>query len=170
MIIGIVTCDEAGVMGTSGKPPPFYEEDQSLFTERTYGHTVICGRKSWEDFPQKTKPIIGRLNLVVSSVYAKDTDKFLSTFHNLQEECFAMGTLDQAIDLARGYRPKKNIFIMGGSKLLAEAIRLNVFDRFLINRHYEPIKGDVILPKLPEFWVEHVVWRLEKFEVVEFVC
>ena len=41
-------------------------EDMLHFSRLTTGHPVIMGRKTWESFPDKYRPLPGRTNIVIT--------------------------------------------------------------------------------------------------------
>ncbi|MDP5227923.1 MULTISPECIES: dihydrofolate reductase [Arthrobacter] len=55
-----------GVIGSGGTMPWHVPEDLKHFSALTTGHPVIMGRKTWESFPAKYRPLPGRTNIVVT--------------------------------------------------------------------------------------------------------
>lgn len=54
------------VIGADGSMPWHLPEDLAHFRDRTHGHPVIMGRRTWDSFPEKFRPLPGRTNIVVS--------------------------------------------------------------------------------------------------------
>ena len=54
------------VIGRDGTMPWHLPEDLAHFKARTLGHPVIMGRRTWESFPARFRPLPGRTNIVVS--------------------------------------------------------------------------------------------------------
>ena len=54
------------VIGRDGTMPWHLPEDLAHFKEHTLGHPVIMGRRTWESFPERFRPLPGRTNIVVS--------------------------------------------------------------------------------------------------------
>lgn len=59
----ILAVAENGVIGRDGRLPWRIPADLRWFKDRTWGHTVIMGRRTWESLG---RPLPGRRNLVVS--------------------------------------------------------------------------------------------------------
>jgi dihydrofolate reductase len=55
-----------GVIGKDGGMPWHLPEDMKHFVRLTTGHPVIMGRKTWESFPAKYRPLPGRTNIVIT--------------------------------------------------------------------------------------------------------
>lgn len=52
------------VIGRNGTIPWFYKEDLKYFKEKTLGHCIVVGRKTYDSFPKK--PLPGRVNIVLT--------------------------------------------------------------------------------------------------------
>jgi dihydrofolate reductase len=55
-----------GVIGAEGTMPWHLPEDLAHFKELTMGSAVIMGRRTWESFPDRFRPLPGRRNIVVT--------------------------------------------------------------------------------------------------------
>jgi dihydrofolate reductase len=55
-----------GVIGADGTMPWHLPEDLAHFKDLTMGSTVIMGRRTWESFPARFRPLPGRRNVVVT--------------------------------------------------------------------------------------------------------
>jgi len=55
-----------GIIGATGTMPWHLPEDLGHFKELTMGSTVIMGRRTWESFPDRFRPLPGRRNVVVT--------------------------------------------------------------------------------------------------------
>ena len=60
------------VIGRDGTMPWHLPEDLQHFKERTLGHPVVMGRRTWESFPARFRPLPGRTNIVVSRTLDAD--------------------------------------------------------------------------------------------------
>lgn len=56
-----------GVIGDGETMPWHLPEDLRHFKETTHGHPVVMGRRTWESFPKKVRPLPGRRNIILSS-------------------------------------------------------------------------------------------------------
>lgn len=66
LIAAIVAMDESRAIGKDNKLPWHIPEDLARFKALTTGAPVIMGRKTWDSFPPKVKPLPGRKNIVIS--------------------------------------------------------------------------------------------------------
>jgi dihydrofolate reductase len=55
-----------GVIGAGGTMPWRLPEDSAHFKDLTMGSTVVMGRRTWESFPDRFRPLPGRRNVVVT--------------------------------------------------------------------------------------------------------
>ena len=112
-MIGAISLDRAiGVYeGKKGKLPWGYEVSQGdlqHFHNITKGHIVIMGRKTWESIG--SKPLPDRYNIVVSR--KKVPGAIVSS------------DLNSAIQIAKGMRNAKNIFLIGGRDIFKDGQKL----------------------------------------------
>ena len=61
----VATTLKGGIGHENALPWPHNTEDMQWFRKHTKGKTVVMGRKTWESLP--TKPLPGRINIVISS-------------------------------------------------------------------------------------------------------
>ena len=65
--LGLIWAEaRGGVIGKDGGMPWHVPEDLAHFKERTTGHPVIMGRRTWESFPERFRPLPDRRNIVVT--------------------------------------------------------------------------------------------------------
>ncbi len=55
-----------GIIGADGTMPWHLPEDLAHFKELTMGSTVIMGRRTWDSFPARFRPLPGRRNVVLT--------------------------------------------------------------------------------------------------------
>lgn len=63
----IAAVSKNGVYGQGGKIPWRIPEEQRFFKEKTMGHAVVMGRKTWESLSIKLRPLPMRENIVITS-------------------------------------------------------------------------------------------------------
>ncbi|MFT4135547.1 dihydrofolate reductase [Microbacterium sp.] len=109
--IGLVWAQaHGGVIGAAGGMPWHVPEDLAHFRALTTGAPVVMGRRTWESFPDRFRPLPGRRNLVVT-----------------RDEAWAApgaeraASLDDAFALAAQARPD-TIWVIGGGQLYRAAI------------------------------------------------
>lgn len=106
--VGLVWAEaRGGVIGADGGMPWSVPEDLAHFKSVTMGAPVVMGRRTWESFPDRYRPLPGRRNIVVTR----------------NEEWSAEGaeraaSLDDGLALAGPGR----VWVIGGGGLFREAI------------------------------------------------
>src|SRR5690606_11575178 len=107
--IGLVWAEaEGGVIGKDGGMPWHVPEDLAHFREVTLGHPVVMGRRTWESFPDKYRPLPGRRNIVVTR-----NDDWAA------EGAERAASLDQALALAED---ADTVWVIGGGELFREVM------------------------------------------------
>lgn len=65
--VGLVWAEaRGGVIGADGGMPWHVPEDLAHFKAVTLGSPVVMGRRTWESFPDRFRPLPGRRNIVVT--------------------------------------------------------------------------------------------------------
>lgn len=107
--------------------------DLPRFKRVTQGHPVIMGRKTWDSLPARSRPLPGRLNIVVTRN------------RNWQADGAAVAhSLDEALQLTRG---AEQAFVIGGAELYALA--LPHAQRLLLTEVNAIAEGDAFFPAWP---------------------
>ena len=94
-----------GVIGADGTMPWHVPEDLAHFKELTMGSTVIMGRRTWDSFPARFRPLPDRRNVVLTR------DRSWTA-----EGAEAVHSLDDALAL------DPSPWIIGGAQLFAATI------------------------------------------------
>ena len=126
------------VIGADGGMPWHVPEDLAHFKAATLGAPVVMGRRTWESFPARFRPLPGRRNIVMTrgAFSAPGVD----TVHSL----------DEAQALVAG---EPEMMIIGG----AEVFRLAMprMTHIHLTRVHCRIDGDVFMPEIaPGEWRE----------------
>ena len=128
----IVACAENRVIGRGGRLPWSIPEDTAWFLGRTRGHTVVLGRRSYEDWRDA----------------ADDRDVIVvtrdSTLARPGARVWTAPTLDAALALAEHTPTRGEILICGGERLYEEA--LPRADRLLLTLVHAEVEGDTRFP------------------------
>lgn len=107
--IGLIWAEAAGgVIGADGGMPWHVPEDLAHFKAATLGAPVIMGRRTWESFPDRFRPLPGRRNIVVTRSAEWDADG-----------AERAGSLDEALALAGD---AAEVWVIGGGGVFREAI------------------------------------------------
>ena len=64
---------DAGIIGRDGTMPWRAPEDLAHFKTVTMGKPVIMGRRTWESFPPRFRPLPERTNIVISRSITSDS-------------------------------------------------------------------------------------------------
>lgn len=126
----IAAISRNGVIGKDGKIPWKYPKDMKRFTELTTGHTVVMGRRTWENL--NVRPLPHRHNIVIASADIPGVETVCS--------------LSTALSIA----PTPVVWIIGGARLYAEAAPL--VSEFHITRVPVTVhQGDTFFPDI-DLW------------------
>jgi len=132
----IAAVAENRVIGRDGGLPWRLPDDLRRFKQRTLGHNVIMGRRTYESL---AAPLPNRPAIVVSR--SRDLDIPGATVAN---------SVDEAINIARG-RGEDEVFILGGSEIYA--IALPLADQLELTIVHAEIEGDTYFPEFdPAAW------------------
>jgi dihydrofolate reductase len=119
-----------GVIGRNNDLPWHLPADLRYFQERTQGHTVILGRRTWESF---ATPLPGRRILVVTRRQGWQLPKGVETVRSLDE---GLERAREAGDL--------EAFVAGGTEIFREA--LPRADRIYLTLVEAEVPGDTYFP------------------------
>ena len=135
MLSIIVAKASNDVIGGDNKLLWHISDDLKRFKEITSGHTIIMGRKTFEEIYQKLqKPLPNRINIVISKTKKYDF-----------ENCFTFTSLDAALYFCKKTFPQKDIFISGGAALYQKA--LPIVEKMYITEIALEVPGDTFFPK-----------------------
>lgn len=142
MISLLVAMDKNNVIGYKNDLPWHLPRDLKYFKEKTTGHTIIMGRKTFESIG---RPLPNRRNIVVT-----------------RNKTFVQEGVEVIHDLATIWQlndesPREELFIIGGAELYRQA--LPHADRLYITKIEETFEGDTYFPTFSE-----AEWELTKKE------
>ena len=133
MIKAIFAVDLQGGMGKDGSLPwPHDKEDMQWFRNATTGHVVIMGSNTWLD-PAMPKPLPNRHCAVV-------TNQDISLFPEAHD-VIAGSALIPSIQLIETQNPGKDVWIIGGAKLINSTKHL--FKEIYLTLFYDEFDCDV---------------------------
>lgn len=116
MISIICAMDEKRGIGKDNKLPWHIQEDLKRFKDITQNHTIIMGRKTFESIG---RVLPNRTNIIITRDQDFDPHKFYSS-----ENCDVLmaNSLEEAIEKAQKKEGSKEVFIIGGGQVYAEAL------------------------------------------------
>lgn len=133
MILSAVAAMSANrVIGKDGALPWRIPEDLKFFREKTMGHIMIMGRKTFESLP---KPLPGRLHVVLTR--QKDyAPAGAHVFHSAQD----------ILDFCKTQTAQwgDEVFIVGGGEIYREFMPYT--DRIYLTEIHEHVEGDASFP------------------------
>jgi dihydrofolate reductase len=131
--IGLIWAEAAGgVIGAAGGMPWHVPEDLARFKTITLGAPVVMGRRTWESFPDRFRPLPGRRNIVVTR-----NDEWAA------EGAERAASLDAALTAASEGGPEWT-WVIGGGELFRESIARA--DRLEVTELDLAVAGDTIAP------------------------
>ncbi len=132
-----------GVIGKAGTMPWHLPEDLKHFSSLTSGHPVIMGRKTWESFPDKYRPLPGRTNIVITR--QKDWRDTAGA-----DGAVAVKSLDDALLESQFASGPEMVWIIGGGEIFAQA--LDLADVAVVTTIDTTAEGDTFAPDLGYDW------------------
>ncbi|WP_297081948.1 dihydrofolate reductase [uncultured Demequina sp.] len=133
--------DHAGrpVIGAAGDMPWHLPEDLKHFSSQTRGGAVVMGRRTWESFPDRFRPLPGRVNVVVTSA------------ESLEGADAVVGSLSSALETAARLSEDGNVWVIGGGRVYGAA--LEAVDEAVVTEIDLEVDGDTYAPVLdPAQW------------------
>ncbi|MEF3122433.1 dihydrofolate reductase [Kocuria flava] len=137
-----------GVIGRDGGMPWSVPEDLAFFRRTTTGHPVVMGRRTWESFPERFRPLPDRTNIVVTSAPERVAGEGVLT----------AGSWAGAVERALAAPGAERIWVIGGAVLLAEALAdgAHPVTEALVTTIGLDVEGDTFAPVLDD-----AVWDTE---------
>lgn len=149
----IAAVAENDVIGKEGEIPWHIPEDLQHFKEKTTGHTVIMGRKTFQSLPDGFKPLPDRENIVLTQ----------SDFSPENESVKLANSLDQAWEEAEN----EKTFIIGGAGIYRQT--MDKADKMILTEINDEYEGDTYFPEFSEEnWKETSREKKDNFDFVEY--
>ena len=168
----LVAFDDNRVIGDQGKIPWHIPEDLHLFKQRTMGHAIVMGAKTFQTLPPNGLP--GRLNIVLHRPPSPFDLPFVGHYtaeegvvHLWEDIMAAIGFVKVWGMTKRGRN--EDDFIIGGGQIYKSAMEDEVVDKILVSKIHGTHNGDVTFPYIPpERWVETVLEKRDQFDIVQY--
>jgi dihydrofolate reductase len=136
------------VIGTKdGKIPWYIKKDFQFFKEKTIGHSIIMGRKTFESFNGRILPNRPHIILTSQKDYL-DRLEIKPEFEDRRNQLFIAKNISEAVDLAKKM-DSEEIFIIGGGKVYQETIALadKLYLTLINKKDNSEIEGSVFFPE-----------------------
>lgn len=147
----IAAMDKERGIGTKGTLPWRLSEDLQYFHTVTTGeppvgkiNAVIMGRTTWESIPEKRRPLMYRLNLVITS----------NPDYPLPTGVVRAGSLDEALALADENDDIHELFVIGGGRVFTEAITRPECKKLYLTEVDTVVDADAFFPEVPSDFKE----------------
>jgi len=159
-IIAIVACDKNNGIGLNGGIPWRNKKDQELFKQRTYGKTVIMGRKTMDSLPHKK--LSHRLNIVLTKGGYLYRNTPCGDAYPLTYGPFGKADIYAALNFAKDYFAdySSEIFIIGGSQIYELVFKKNLVDEVYMTNIEGDYKCDTLFPI---HYIEN--WKKEELDI-----
>ena len=126
-----------GVIGAGGTMPWHLPEDLKHFKRTTSGSPVVMGRRTWESFPPRCRPLPGRTNIVITRDDSLDLPGAVRA-----------RSLPEALELAATEAgPAGTTWVIGGGSIYADAIE--VAEQLVVTEIDLQVDGDTLAPRIP---------------------
>lgn len=142
----IVVVDENWNIGRDGGLLVHLPGDLKYFKEKTYGKTVVVGRKTLESFPG-AKPLPGRTNIVLTRNADYKPDGCI-VYHSKEELLKALAD--------------EEVYIAGGETIYRQF--LEECETFYVTKIYDSFPADSSFPNLDRIGDMEIVWKSEMQE------
>ncbi|MBO3663348.1 dihydrofolate reductase [Microbacterium stercoris] len=138
MVVRAIWAQSAsGAIGADGGMLWTLPEDMAFFKRATTGSPVVMGRRTWQSFPDRFRPLPDRPNIVIT-----------------RDEGFeapgaeVVHSLDRA--LARAAELDDEVWVIGGAEIYRQAMPL--LDELWVTRVDVDAEGDAYAPEIDGSW------------------
>ena len=149
----IAAVAENRVIGKDGKIPWHIPEDLQHFKEKTTGHTVVMGRKTFESLPDSFTPLPDRQNIVLTRSDLSPSDESVKVANSLED--------------AWEEAENEKVFIIGGAGIYRQT--MDIADEMILTEIHEEYDGGTYFPDFSEdIWKEVSREENDGFDFVEY--
>jgi len=142
----VAAAGEKRVIGKDGDLPWHFSSDLRFFKDKTFGHDVLMGRKTYQSILNRLgKPLPGRRNIVLTR------DK---NFHDDR-----VTIIHDVFEIPKLVDQDKTMFIIGGAEVYRQV--LDIADLIYMTKIEHNIDGDAFFPE-----IDPQVWKLSKSETL----
>lgn len=132
MIISLIAAlTQNRVIGANGGIPWRIPEDAAWFRQKTKGHPVLMGRKTYDSMGA---PLKNRTNIVVTRNREFAPPNVL-----------VVPTIEAGIQMAEGTPGSEELFVIGGQTIYEETLR--IADRLYLTHLDVELRGDTFFPE-----------------------
>lgn len=155
----VVAIDQNRGIGKNGVIPWNLHADMRYFAHLTSTtrdpkkqNAVIIGRATWKSLPERFRPLLGRLNIVLTRTLE----------YTVPNGVLLASSLDEAFSLAHENSAER-IFVIGGGSVYAKAINHAQCESLYVTQLHEVFACDTFFPSIDQQRFD----RIELSEVKE---
>lgn len=147
----IVALDRNGAIGQHGKIPWHLPADMAFFKDHTKeAGIVVMGRKTWDSLQPKYRPLVDRMNVVLST---QEDFKIPDT------NCLVLHSVSHFLKIFK----RRKFFVIGGGEIY-RLFMPYVSRIFITHVDTEMQEPDTFFPALDSEWKYHIVKKHEADE------
>lgn len=146
----IVACSLNNGIGKNGDLPWRLTKEMKHFSKITTTtsdpskqNAIVMGRKTWLSIPARRRPLVNRMNIVLSR-----TMKLDSASSNQPHSIF--GNLKEAIDFLNKQEQIEQIFVIGGEQVYKSVLDSKLCDRIYLTRILKDVDCDAYFPVIDQ--------------------
>ncbi|GAB3278474.1 dihydrofolate reductase [Microbacterium lacusdiani] len=126
-----------GAIGAQGGMPWDLPEDLAFFKRATSGCPVLMGRRTWQSFPERFRPLPDRPNIVITRDEGFEAPG-AQVVHSLDDALEEAAKLDD------------EVWVIGGAEIYRQAMPL--LDELWVTRIDLDVDGDAYAPEIDDSW------------------
>ncbi|MGB5403018.1 dihydrofolate reductase [Robiginitalea sp.] len=137
-LILIAAAGESNELGNNGDLPWHLPDDFKHFKQKTTGHTMIMGRKTFDTFP---RPLPNRMHIIIT----RD-----QTYKVACENCRVVYSLEAAMEAVS---QNDKVFVIGGGEIYRQALPFAT--GIELTRVHGTFEADTFFPEIdPKHWIQ----------------
>lgn len=142
----IVAIDKNRGIGRNGDLAWHLSSDMKYFKEITMKaaagkrNAVVMGRKTWESIPERFRPLLNRLNVILTR----------NTEISFPDDCIQSCSLEEGLEKISVRDDIDQIFVIGGASVYEQAIKLAECKQLYITMIQEEFDCDVFFPEFSQ--------------------
>lgn len=150
----IAACDLNRGIGNKNELPWYLPNDLKFFNNKSSARNsedapnniVIVGRKTWDGFKPKQKPLPRRRNIVITRQEIPETENYSFKDKDGKDKAIFVHTLQEAVDIAFAQDDQSNCYVIGGAVIYEQALQHPAFDLLYLTEIDGKFECDVFFP------------------------
>jgi dihydrofolate reductase len=150
----IAACDLNRGIGNKNELPWYLPTDLKFFNNTSSkrngdddpDNIVIVGRKTWESFKPKHRPLPRRRNIVITRQEISDPENHSFKDSESKNRAVFVHTLQDAVDLAFAQDDQSHCYVIGGAMIYEQALQHPAFNLLYLTEIEGKFDCDVFFP------------------------